>query len=97
MTFTSAVQSIREGEAIKRESWNGYAYKIFADGSTYEEPKFDLVFKAQDGTETVYPFGTDTKEVPMMLSKKLIEGFMRDDWIRGTIESFERARVGGDF
>lgn len=97
MTFTSAVQSIRENEATKRESWNGYVFKRFSSDSTHENPKFDLVFKAKDGSESVYPFGTGSEEIPMTLSKKIVEGFMFDDWVRGTVDAFERARTGGDF
>ena len=97
MTFTSAVQSIRGDEAVKRESWNGYVFKRFAPDSAPDSKIFDLIFKTKDGAEFVYSFGTETKDVPMELSKNLVDGFIHDDWIRGTIESFEKARLGSDF
>lgn len=97
MIFASAIQSLRGGDAAKRESWLGYVFKRYAKDSTAESPKYDLVFKNKDGSESVYPFDTGTAEVPLGLPKMMLVGFMSDDWIRGRIDAFEKARTGGDF
>ena len=97
MTFMSAINSIRDGEATKRASWLGYVYKKPAPDSTEQAPKFDVVIVQKDGAKYVYPFGTQTEPSPTELTKTLLEGFMADDWDRGTIEAFEKARTGGDF
>lgn len=99
MTFTSAIQNLRSGEAAKRESWTGYVLKQDAPDTTNETPKYDFVFVQRDGTRYVYAFGTDSKDTPCQLTKVLLEGFMADDWIRGSAEEFEKARTGtgGEF
>jgi len=99
MTFTNAIQNIRNGEAVKRESWIGYVLKQEAADSTIESPKYDIVFVHKDGSRNVFPFGTETAESQCSLNKDLLASFMADDWIRGSADEFEKARTGtsGDF
>lgn len=92
MTFPVAIQSLRDGEAIKRESWTSYIRKDVKPDDAPEAPKYDLVLVKRDGTEHVYSFSGGT-DVPVMLSRELLEGFMRDDWIRGSAAAFEKART----
>lgn len=100
MTLTGALQSCRNGDAVKRESWRGYIQKVFP-GAEKEETRlpndapFDVVVVAADGTKATYSFGTETAEEPTQLSHELLDAFLRDDWIRGSADAFEKARAGG--
>jgi len=96
MTFSSAVQCLRPGDAIKRESWRGYVTREAKVGEDqdFRDAPFDITFVQGDGSKAVYSFGTDTPEVPAKLSHELLDAFMHDDWIRGSADAFERARVG---
>lgn len=95
MTFTSAIQSLREGGATKRESWCGYVtMENHVADDRGKTTAYDVVVVDASGNRYVYPFGTDTPETPLQLSKGLLESFMRDDWIRGSKDEFEKARVG---
>lgn len=95
MTFNSAIQSLRDGEATKRESWRGY---VTTENHVLDDrgrvTAYDVVIVDASGNRSVYPFGTDTPETATQLSKDLLESFMRDDWIRGSRDEFEKARVG---
>lgn len=98
MTFAGALQSCRNGDAVKRESWRGYIQKVFpgAEETRFlNDAPFDVVIVAADGAKATYSFGTDTDEDPTQLSHELLDAFLRDDWIRGSAESFEKARAGG--
>lgn len=98
MTFTAAINSIRPGDAIRRPSWRGYVYKEFPAGEeTSRSEKCDVIIVSKDGSKSVYPIGTESALKPTVLSPALLAGFMKDDWERGTVEAYERARVEGDF
>ncbi len=99
MTLTGALQSCRNGDAVKRESWRGYIQKVFpgAEEETRlpNDAPFDVVVVAADGTKATYSFGTETAEEPTQLSHELLDAFLRDAWISGSAEAFEKARAGG--
>lgn len=99
MTFSHAVQSLRHGEAVKRESWRGYlvceVQATEEDQANSRTAPRDLVFVAADGQRSVYSFGTQTKETPMQLTRGMLESFIADDWMRGSADAFEAARTGG--
>ena len=96
MTFTTAINSCRNGEAVKRETWTSYIRNEVPEGTTGDTSKtgFVLTFVRRDGETSTYAFGVDGHpENPMMLSHELLEGMLNDDWIRGNAESFEKART----
>ena len=94
MSFNNAMQGLRPGDAVKHESWSGYVTRMDADGSTYESPLYDVVVVQRDGTKYVYPFGSGSAPSPCELSPALLSAILSDNWIRGSVDEFEKARTG---
>lgn len=96
MPYSYVINSLEAGMAAKRPNMVGYVKKTIPTDAA--DGEYELTFVKRDGTETVYEVaadGTVTCTSPMSFDVELAAGMMADDWISGTVDSFESARSGG--
>ena len=97
MPFAYVMQNLQPGMAAKRPSWNGYVKKTVATGA--EEGSYSLTFKKRDGTENKYDVTATGITVAsgssaVLMDPELLAAMLSDDWITGSIDTFESARSG---
>jgi len=94
MPFAFIMKNLQPGYAAKRPSWAGYVKKTAASGAA--EDTYTLTFKNRAGTEKVYSVtaGVISTSDAITMDAELLAAMLSEDWISGTIESFEASRSG---
>jgi hypothetical protein len=84
MTFSLALEAIKEGKKVAREGWNGKGMFVFlVPGSTFEVNRPPLLGIYPEGTEIKYHAHVDMKTadgqiVPWLVSQT---DLLADDWL----------------
>lgn len=102
MTFSNAVEFLRDGYAAKRPSMGGYVFKTVTSGSDAEVETYTLTYRkrANQGAapvDFVYSFDGSAWSVvgtPATMDAELHSHMIADDWITGKMSDFEASRSG---
>jgi hypothetical protein len=84
LTFSQALECLKEGKRVAREGWNGKDMFIFlVDGSTFQVNRAPLNKFYEEGTEVNYHAHVDMKTadgqiVPWLVSQT---DLLANDWV----------------
>lgn len=95
MDFYSAIATLRDGYAAKRQSWGGYVMKhVTSDVSDVNET-YELTFVSKGGTSYKYTYDGSTWTAPstkVPFDADIMAAMVADDWMTGKASAFEAAR-----
>lgn len=95
MDFNSAISTLRDGYAAKRQSWGGYVKKVVTSEASASTETYKLTFVSKAGTSYEYSFNGTAWTAPstkVPFDADIMAAMVADDWMVGKTTAFEAAR-----